>query len=183
MPGQGISRARILMFLRSFCADLSSRQLSAMFFRHLPAENRKSLRISTVLCRTSRKRWAERFSKSWLAKFPAANLRNKILDFREFDSSRILMLRGENPRPIGNFPESLSQGILVGTILVGRLGVLLLYITIVIVINTLSIIWFVSSFVYLCRVLIGRRPGPEDVERLHGSPGRARGLWEVHIYI
>ena len=52
-----------------------------------------------------------------------ANLRTKILDFREFDSSIILILRGGIPRPIGNFPESLSQAILVGIILVGRLGV------------------------------------------------------------
>ena len=33
------------------------------------------------------------------------------------------MLRGGVPRPIGNFPESLSQAILVGVMLVGRLGV------------------------------------------------------------
>ena len=40
-----------------------------------------------------------------------------------FDSSGILVVRGGTPRPLGNFPESLSQAILVGTILVGRLGV------------------------------------------------------------
>ena len=45
---------------------------------------------------------------------PAVNLRAKILDFRRFDSSRILISRGGVPRPIGNFPESLSQGILAG---------------------------------------------------------------------
>ena len=45
-----------------------------------------------------------------------ANLRTKILDFSEFDSSRILILRGGIPRPIGNFPESLSQAILSGTL-------------------------------------------------------------------
>ena len=47
----------------------------------------------------------------------------KILDFRGSDSSIISMLRGEIPRPIGDFPEILSQRILVGIILVGRLGV------------------------------------------------------------
>ena len=53
-----------------------------------------------------------------------ANLRTEILDFsRGFDSNIILNLRAELPRPVGNFPESLSQGILVGIILVGRLGV------------------------------------------------------------
>ena len=52
-----------------------------------------------------------------------ANLRTKILDYRGFDSSRILILRGGIPGPIGNSPESLSQAILAGVILVGRLGV------------------------------------------------------------
>ena len=53
-----------------------------------------------------------------------ANLRTKILDLRGFDSSTFLNLGGGIPRPTGNFPESLSQQILVGIILVGRLGVL-----------------------------------------------------------
>ena len=38
-----------------------------------------------------------------------ANLRTKILDFRGFDSSRILILRGGILISIGNFPESLSR--------------------------------------------------------------------------
>ena len=52
-----------------------------------------------------------------------ANLRTDIMDFRGFDSSIILIIRGGIPRPTGDFPESLSQAILVGIILVGRLGV------------------------------------------------------------
>ena len=52
-----------------------------------------------------------------------ANLRTKIVDFRGFDSSRILKLRGGIIMSLGNFPERLSQAILVGIILVGRLGV------------------------------------------------------------
>ena len=52
-----------------------------------------------------------------------ANLRTNIMGFRGVDSSIILILRGGIPRPIGNFSESLSQSILVGIILVGRLGV------------------------------------------------------------
>ena len=48
----------------------------------------------------------------------------KILDFRGFDSSIISILRGGTLMSIGNFLESLSQAILVGIILVGRLGVL-----------------------------------------------------------
>ena len=50
------------------------------------------------------------------------SLRTKILDFGGFDSSRILILRGGIPMSIGDFPESLSQVILVGTFFVGRLG-------------------------------------------------------------
>ena len=46
----------------------------------------------------------------------------KIMDFRGFYSSIILILRGGIPRPIVDFPESLSQAILVGMML-GRLGV------------------------------------------------------------
>ena len=46
-----------------------------------------------------------------------------MLDFRGFDSSIILSLRGGIPRPIVDFPESLSHAILVGIMLVGRLGV------------------------------------------------------------
>ena len=46
------------------------------------------------------------------------------MDFRGFDSSIILILRGGIPRPIGDFPESLSRAMLVGVMLVGRWGVL-----------------------------------------------------------
>ena len=41
-----------------------------------------------------------------------ANLSTTILDFRGFDSSRILIVRGGIPRPVGSFQESLSQGVL-----------------------------------------------------------------------
>ena len=51
------------------------------------------------------------------------NLRTNIMDFRVFDSSRILILRGGLLMSKGNFPEDLSQAILVGIMLVGRLGV------------------------------------------------------------
>ena len=52
-----------------------------------------------------------------------ADLRTKILDSRGFDSSMILLVRGGILRSIGNFPDSLSQAILVAISLVGRLGV------------------------------------------------------------
>ena len=52
----------------------------------------------------------------------ATNLRTNIIDSGGFDSSIVLILRGGISRPIGNFPESLSQAVLVGIMLVGRLG-------------------------------------------------------------
>ena len=51
------------------------------------------------------------------------NLPTNIVDSRGFDSSIILIQRGGILRSIGNFPESWSQAMLVGTMLVGRLGV------------------------------------------------------------
>ena len=53
-----------------------------------------------------------------------ANLPANIVDFGGFDSSIILILRGGIPRPIGDFPKSSSQAMLVGAMFVGRLGVL-----------------------------------------------------------
>ena len=52
-----------------------------------------------------------------------ANLRTKIMDSGGSDSSTISILRGGTPRPTRNFLESSSQAILVGIMLVGRLGV------------------------------------------------------------
>ena len=51
------------------------------------------------------------------------NLPTNIVSFRGFDSSIRLISRGGIPRPIGDFPESLTRAILVGVMLVGRLGV------------------------------------------------------------
>ena len=52
-----------------------------------------------------------------------ANLHTKILDFGGFDSSRILILKGAIRMSKEHSPEILSQAILVGIFLVGRLGV------------------------------------------------------------
>ena len=52
-----------------------------------------------------------------------ANLRTSIMDFRGFDSSIILIMRGGILMSMGNFPESLGQAMLVGIMLIGRLGV------------------------------------------------------------
>ena len=46
------------------------------------------------------------------------------MDFRRFDSSIIFIIMGGILMSIGDFPEGLSQAILVGIMLVGRLGVL-----------------------------------------------------------
>ena len=51
-----------------------------------------------------------------------ANLRTQIIDVRWFGSNIILIIRGGIPGPKGNSPESLSQAILVGIMLVVRLG-------------------------------------------------------------
>ena len=56
-------------------------------------------------------------------RFLTVNLRTKILAFRGFDSSRILIVRGGFLMSIGNSHEIVSQAILAGIILVGRLGV------------------------------------------------------------
>ena len=53
-----------------------------------------------------------------------ANLPTDNVDFRGFDSSIMLYFRGGIPRPIGDFPESLSLAMLVGVMLVGSLGVI-----------------------------------------------------------
>ena len=53
------------------------------------------------------------------------NLCTNIMELRRFDSSKILISRCAIPRPIGNVPESLSQAILVGIMLVGKLCVAL----------------------------------------------------------
>ena len=51
------------------------------------------------------------------------NPRTNIEGFRGFDSSIMLILRAGIHRPIGDFPETLSQAMQVGVMLVGGLGV------------------------------------------------------------
>ena len=54
------------------------------------------------------------------------NLPTNIMDFRGFDSSIILIYRVGILMSIGNLPESLSQAMLVGIMLVGRLDVVVI---------------------------------------------------------
>ena len=49
-----------------------------------------------------------------------ANLRTKILDFRGFDSSRILMLRDGNSHVHREFPAKFEKRILLGIINISR---------------------------------------------------------------
>ena len=51
------------------------------------------------------------------------HLPTNIVDFRGLDSSIILISRGGILMSIGNLEEGLGQAMLVGTMLVGRLGV------------------------------------------------------------
>ena len=70
---------------------------------------RTLLRVSVADRESERK---ARGSSSQRPPFRMANLRTKILDFRGFDSSRILILRGGIILSIGNSPEFSSRRIL-----------------------------------------------------------------------
>ena len=79
-----------------------------------------------ICARSERARLARRFAARAppvRSSRPTSNLPTNIVDFRGFDSSIILISRGGISRPVGNFPESLSRAMLVGTMLLGRLGV------------------------------------------------------------
>ena len=104
---------------------------------------RLRLRHALPLCLCWRQRCSMNGKDSWVAtQITCKNkqIHNGLIDyrmygqspyrdsgFRGFNSSMIWILRGGVPSPTGNFPESLSQAILVGIILVGRLGIHRLY--------------------------------------------------------
>ena len=71
-----------------------------------------------------------------------------------FDSSIILIQRGGIPRPIGDFPDSLSQAMLVGVMLVGRLGVIPGLIIITTIIITLLLLVLLSLLLLLLLLLL-----------------------------
>ena len=66
-------------------------------------------------------------SKVFTKRCHSASLRNKILDLRGFDSSRILILRGGILRSIGDFPEIMNQRIVFCGLLVCGLTVFLVH--------------------------------------------------------
>ena len=72
------------------------------------------------------------------------------MDFRGFDASRVLILRGGIPRPAEQIPESLSQSTLAGRFLVGRLGVLRRWWTLCVYIYIYIYIVCVCVCVYVC---------------------------------
>ena len=117
------TRLETLIELRLVNSSFSSSNFSIRAFRacHL-AEIRQTAPCRAILGKVER---FEAAASQLAAPSPplSANLRTSIMDFRGFDSSIILILRVGIPRPIGNLPEGLSQAILVGIMLVGRLGV------------------------------------------------------------
>ena len=73
----------------------------------------------------------------------------KSLDFRGFDSSRLLILRCGNSydmKFIGGLPESLPQGPLIGKLLIGGLGVIKLC---VIYIHIICICLCIYVYIYI----------------------------------
>ena len=99
-------------------------KMSHDIFRIKKGEPRFLFESQTHLRYTSEPRLLISFcSLLSLSHDPTANPRIEILDFRGFESSRISILGVGIPRPIGKFPESLSQQILVWRFLVWGLAV------------------------------------------------------------
>ena len=107
-----------------------SRPIPQILACHLTKENdslHNSPQFSAVLRETT-KRITQKNTQQILApeisySGSTSNVPTKMLDFRRFDSSIILISRGGIPRPVGDFPESLTRAMLVGTMLIGRLCV------------------------------------------------------------
>ena len=76
-----------------------------------------------VCCFVALAGWSSPAARAAIEDRDTANLHTEILDFRGFDSCISLMLRDEVIMPKGNLLEILSQRIVVGIQLVGRLGV------------------------------------------------------------
>ena len=100
-----------------------------------------------------------------------ANLRAKTLDFRGFDSIRVVIPRVGILTSMGNFPEILSQTVLAGVVLVGRLRM-----------SCMCAYMYIYIYIYVCSrndiVLVGRfRRACSGSARQCSS--RRGGLWEV----
>ena len=88
-------------------------------YYHVPVSAFSGLAPSGLMARPSRK-----VPSMLRITRHTVNLPTNIADFRGFNSSMILMLRGGILMSIGNSPESLSQAMLVGIMLVGGFGIL-----------------------------------------------------------
>ena len=87
-----------------------------------------------------------------------ANVPTSIVDFRGFDSSIILIIRGGIPRPIGDFPESLSQAMLVGCNVSRRIGRMCVYIYIYV--SIMNIIVIIIIIIIIMIIIIISTPNP-----------------------
>ena len=81
------------------------------------------------------------------------DLPTNIVDFGGFDSSVILIERGGILMSKGDFPESLSQAMLVGVMLVGRLGVVILTSILVMILLLMMIIMAVMNYVLMMIIM------------------------------
>ena len=79
-----------------------------------------------------------------------ANLRTKIMDFRGFDSSRILSSRGGILMSIGNSLEMLSPRFFAGIMLVGRLGAVVVVVVVVVVAASAAVVENNTVVITLC---------------------------------
>ena len=100
------------------------------------------------------------------------NNNNKILDFGGFDSNTNLLLRGGILRYIGSFLELLSQGILAGIILVGRLDVVVVIIIILLITTRVTMIIVIVLVIVKVKVII-------IISKMSSEIGRIRDVSET----
>ena len=116
------------------------------------------------------------------------------MGFRGFDSSTILILMGGIPRPIGDFPESLIQAMLVGTLFLGGLGVLdcfrpgrtagrlsyvLLWVSCVLACSSRISQEFHRNFIRIHRMFTGNTPELAGVSRPNTTVERQESLRNI----
>ena len=124
--------------------------------RHRKPTTKTSLGLPTILPRDLPGRPAREavlYLNVDIAVLNTANLRTNIMDFRGFDSSIILIIRGAILMSIGGFLEVLSLAILGGIMSVGRLGVAVL--------TSLSSHFAIPSFT-VCSTCQCLFPGSQD---------------------
>ena len=106
--------------------------------------------------------------------FVTHNLPTNIVDFTGLDSSIIFIQRGGMPSPIGKFPESLSQAMLVGCNVrreIGRIWVVSMFLS-------RSVVLFVDRLFVVCFAL--RRSSGEAAEPARRGRSRQRTDYRNH---